>query len=328
MDTFKSFVPQIYEVNDDGFLRIALAVFRYQAENNLLYKRFLSELRVVPENIDRLEDIPFLPIAFFKTHDIKSGIWEAETTYRSSGTTGMTQSRHLVFSEDEYLINSRKCFEHFFGPLKSYHFLALLPSYLEREGSSLISMIRYFIDESGSAQSGFFLRDHERLRQQLDELKNDRRRVVLWGVSFALLDLLEEGAIDLSGCLVFETGGMKGRRREITRQELHETLKAGFNVPQIYSEYGMTELFSQAYSIGGMTFKCPPQMKVIGRDPSDPMMRGLVDETAALNVIDLSNWRTISFIETEDLGRVYVDGSFEVQGRMDNSEIRGCNLLI
>lgn len=328
MDTFKSFIPEIYEVNDQSFSRIALDIFRYQAGKNPLYRRFLKELKVIPENIRRLEDIPFLPISFFKTHDIQSDVWEPQTIFKSSGTTGSVQSRHLVASESEYLAHSKRCFEHFFGPLTKFHFLALLPSYLERDGSSLISMIRYFIDESHSDHSGFYLRDYDNLRKQVALLRSADRKIVLWGVSFALLELLEEGGIDLGGCLVFETGGMKGRRREITRQELHTRLTSGFNVAEIYSEYGMTELFSQAYTTGGLRFRCPPQMKVIGRDPSDPMSKGLLNETCGLNIIDLANWRTISFIETEDLGRVFPDGSFEVQGRMDNSEIRGCNLLL
>lgn len=328
MDTFKSFIPEIYEVNDQSFPRIALEVFRYQAENNALYRRYLHELKVMPGNILRPEDIPFLPISFFKTHDIKSGAWVPETLFKSSGTTGSVQSRHLVASESDYLYNTKRCFEYFFEPLTSYHFLALLPSYLEREGSSLISMIRFFIDQSKSADSGFYLKDHDGLRKQLESLRNGDRKVILWGVSFALLDLLEEGALDLSGCLVFETGGMKGRRRELTRNELHSLLTSGFNVSEIYSEYGMTELFSQAYTTGGLHFRCPPWMNVIGRDLSDPMSKGLINETCGLNVVDLANWRTISFIETEDLGKVFSDGPFEVQGRMDNSEIRGCNLLL
>lgn len=295
---------------------------------NPLYNRFLKQLKVDPEKVRHLEDVPFLPVSFFKTHNIQSDVWEPETIFTSSGTTGQTQSRHLVASEPDYLANAQRCFEHFFGPLTSYHFLALLPSYLEREGSSLISMIRHFIEASESAYSGFYLRDHDNLRSRLEDLRNNDRKVILWGVSFALLELLEEGPLDLSGCMVLETGGMKGRRREITRQELHERLTSGFNVPQIYSEYGMTELFSQAYTTGGLLFHSPPQMKVLGRDPSDPMLKGVSNETCGLNVIDLANWRTISFIETEDVGKVFSDGTFEVQGRIDNSEIRGCNLLL
>jgi len=206
--------------------------------------------------------------------------------------------------------------------------MALLPSYLEREGSSLIAMMDYFIRESASPFSNFYLNNTDQLLGDLECLRTDNRKTILWGVSFALLDLIEKYELDLSHCLVFETGGMKGRRKEIIRAELHATLMERLNVTKIYSEYGMTELFSQAYTSGGQQFSCPPWMKVVARDVTDPFTLGLLGETSGINVIDLANWHTISFIETEDLGKVYADGSFEILGRLDNSDVRGCNLMM
>ena len=328
MNTFKSFSRTIYEVNDYTFTDIALEVFQYQARNNPLYSSYINTLKVDPVSIKRLEDIPFLPISFFKTHAIQTDHWTEETVFTSSGTTGSTASRHLVFDLPFYLENSRRCFEYHFGSLEKYHFLALLPSYLERTGSSLISMIAHFIEKSNSRESGFYLREHEALIQKIHSLKNSDRKIIVWGVSFALLDLAEQCPADLSECLIFETGGMKGRRREITRSELHEILGEKLNARQIFSEYGMTELLSQAYSTGGMAFKNPPFMKVLGRDLTDPLEKGLINETAGINVIDLANFHSISFIETQDLGKIYPNGTFEILGRMDNSDIRGCNLMV
>lgn len=328
METFKSFESKLYGINDATFTDIALGVFRFQAAHNALYKAFIDNLSIDPQTVNRLEDIPFLPIAFFKTHSVQTEEWAPQTIFTSSGTTGAAVSRHPVRDLDFYLRHSERSFEYFFGSLTDYHFLALLPSYLERQGSSLIAMMDHFIKASASPHSGFYLYTIDTLLADLEKLKHDSRKVILWGVSFALLDLVEQHHPDLSHCLVFETGGMKGRRREITRAELHTTITQGLNVKSVYSEYGMTELLSQAYTKGGSQFTAPPWMKVLGREITDPLTKGLVGETAALNVIDLANWNTISFIETEDLGRVYADGSFEVLGRMDNSDVRGCNLLV
>jgi hypothetical protein len=307
---------------------IALSIFRYQAKNNFLYAQYLETLKIDVPAINALNDIPFLPICFFKSHLIMTGVWKPEDTFQSSGTTLASPSRHLVRDSAFYLEHSRKCFEQFNGPVTDYHFLALLPSYLERKGSSLISMIQYFITASESKESGFYLNQHDELLRKIDELKNTGRKILLWGVSFALLDFAEKVSADLSHCYLFETGGMKGRRKEITRNELHAILKARFNSPSVFSEYGMTELFSQAYTTGEEYFQCPTAMKVIGRDLSDPFCKGLTGETCGLNVIDFANWATISFIETEDMGKVRDDGSFEVIGRLDNSEIRGCSQLV
>lgn len=328
METFKSFESKLYGINDRTFADIALTVFRFQAAHNPVYKAFIDNLAVDVQRVQHLEDIPFMPISFFKNHTLQSDAWTPETVFTSSGTTGSAVSRHGVRDLGFYLRHSVRCFEFFFGPLTDYHFLALLPSYLERQGSSLIAMMDHFIQASGSPHSGFYLHTIDALLADLEKLKGDSRKVILWGVSFALLDLVEQHQPDLSHCLVFETGGMKGRRREITRAELHSTITSGLNVTSVFSEYGMTELLSQAYTRGGALFTAPPCMKVLGREITDPFNKGVLAETAALNVIDLANWNTISFIETEDLGRVYADGSFEVLGRMDNSDVRGCNLMV
>jgi hypothetical protein len=328
LETFKSFTSKLYTVNETSFPDIALEVFHFQALSNPVYKAFIENLGISASSVTTLDQIPFLPISFFKTHTIQSGVWIPETTFTSSGTTNANVSSHLVADLQFYLEHSRKCFEYFFGPLADYHFLALLPSYLERQGSSLVAMMDYFIRESHSEHSAFYLNDYEGLAAKLDALKNDSRKTILWGVTFALLDLADNYPLDLSHCMVFETGGMKGRRREITRNEVRDIMKSKINVKSLFSEYGMTELLSQAYAAENKALFCPPWMRVLCRDITDPFQKGLLSETGGINVIDLANWQTISFIETEDLGRSYPDGSFEVLGRLDNSDLRGCNLMI
>jgi phenylacetate-coenzyme A ligase PaaK-like adenylate-forming protein len=305
-----------------------MEVFHFQARQNGLYSSFLNTLKVDPASIRSLHEIPFLPISFFKSHTIQSGNWSAREIFTSSGTTGASVSKHMVEDVDFYHRHSRACFEQAFGPLHNYHILALLPSYLERTGSSLISMITHFIEETKSDESGFFLREYDLLLQKVQHLRNSGRRTIIWGVSFALLELAESCAEDLSDCLIFETGGMKGRRKEITRREMHEFLSARIGAQEVYSEYGMTELMSQAYTRGGMAFTPSKAMRVVGRDLTDPFQRGILNETAGINVIDLANVHSISFIETEDLGKIYQDGTFEILGRIDNSDVRGCNLMI
>ncbi len=329
LETFKSFVSKIYSVNEVSFREIALEVFRYQAFFNPIYKAFINHLGIAVEKVDALHDIPFLPISFFRTHLIKTGNWQEESVFESSGTTDSVPSRHLIADKKFYEKHAQRCFELFFGPLERFHFFALLPSYLERNNSSLVAMIDFFIRQSGSSCSGFYRYDYEGLSRKLQELKDDSRECILWGVSFALLDLAEQFPQDLSHCMVFETGGMKGRRKEITRNEMHDRLKEGISVKALFSEYGMTELLSQAYSMNGTNrFVCPPWMRVIGRDITDPFRKGLLSENVGINVIDLANWQTMSFIETEDLGKIFSDGSFEVLGRLDNTDLRGCNLMI
>lgn len=327
MATFKSFGSLLYEVNDKSFANIALSVFRFQAQYNPVYRQYIENLAINPEKIENVVDIPFLPISFFKYHTIKTGVWKSEVEFSSSGTTGSTTSIHHVKDLSFYLENAERCFNRFFGNLSDYHFLAFLPSYLERKNSSLIAMMESFIIKSRSPYSGFYLHNVDQLVRDINLLKTDKKKTILWGVSFALLDLAENNNLDLRHCMLFETGGMKGRRKEITREALHAILKKEFNLKSIYSEYGMTELLSQAYWQGDR-FCCPPWMRVMVRDITDPLQKGLVGETGGLNVIDLANEHSVAFIETEDLGKIYDDGSFEVLGRMDNSDVRGCNLMI
>ncbi|QOI98441.1 MAG: acyl transferase [Flammeovirgaceae bacterium] len=329
MEKPNSFQSQIYTVNEATFGNIALSVFRYQALYNPVYSEYIKALGIKLQEVNAVHEIPFLPIDFFKTHPVKTGNWNEETIFTSSGTTGTAASSHHICDASFYHNNARLCFEYFFGSLTDHYFLALLPSYLERSNSSLVSMIRYFIELSGLQGSGFYLNNFTQLVDDVMKLQDEgKRKIVVWGVSFALLDLAEKVAPDFSNCLVFETGGMKGRRREITREELHQALKQGLHVERIFSEYGMTELLSQAYTGGGARFKCPPWMRVMARDMTDPLQVGQQNKTGGLNVIDLANIHTAAFIETADMGIVFEDGSFEVLGRLDNAEIRGCNLLV
>jgi hypothetical protein len=326
VETFKSFEKQLYHINDLSFDDIALELFQFQALHNIVYRNYLESLAVNPKTISSLSGIPFLPIAFFKTHLIQTLQWKPETEFVSSGTTGTTASRHLIRDKAFYLHHAKRCFESFFGDLRQYHFLALLPSYLERKDSSLVAMLDYFIRESQSSFSGFYLSDYEKLLKDIERLRHDARKVIVWGVSFALLDLTKYQP-DLSHCLIFETGGMKGRRKEVTREELHATLRQDFHVGEIFSEYGMTELLSQCYSTGNGLFKPPPSARILIRETTDPFHVG-IESVGGINVVDLANFHSIAFVETEDLGKITGEGTFEVMGRLDNSEVRGCNLLV
>lgn len=329
MDTFKSFEDVLYKVNDKNFEDIALQLFRFQAKENPIYKQFLTLLGCDPMKIIRLAEIPCLPISFFKTHTVKAGNWRAEITFTSSGTTGIATSNHEVPQLSFYLSNAEKAFTYFFGPIRDYHILALLPSYLERRGSSLVAMAEHFISRSQSSHSGFYLNNQLELVDQLLKLRKEgSKKILLLGVSFALLELAENNSVDLSGCIVMETGGMKGRRKELVREELHQILCERLKVKAIFSEYGMTEMMSQAYSSGGGYYNCPPWLKIILRDINDPFAWESPGKAGGINIIDLANFHSCSFIETHDLGRKHQNGSFEVLGRMDNSDVRGCNLLI
>lgn len=319
---------QIRAVAPSSFEKAALAVFRYQAEHNELYREYLRLLRVNTDMVKKLEEVPFLPISFFKTHTVKTGQWEAKRTFTSSGTTGQTSSRHLLRQTDWYHQQAQRCFSHFYGAVSRYCYLALLPSYLERQGSSLIDMAAHFMSKSPYVQSGFFLDDFGALTEQLAHCRHDNTPTILLGVSFALLDFAEQCPQDLSWAIIMETGGMKGRRQEITRSQLHNTLKAAFQSSAIHSEYGMTELLSQAYSQGNGRFGCPPTLRLLVREPTDPFSLRPAGKTGVLNVVDLANLDTCAFIATDDLGRCYEDGSFEVLGRLDHSELRGCNLMV
>ena len=317
----------MYRINDTQFDNIARQLFSFQLENNDVYRSFIRNLGFDAGAVTSLSDIPFMPISFFKRHIVKSGAWKSSTVFESSGTSGMSHSEHHVFDLQFYLDHCVRGWEFSFGPLTDFKFFALLPSYLERNNSSLVAMMDHFIKKTGNP-SGFYLNDQDKLLYDLENMRQSDKKPVLFGVTFALLDLVERYKPDLSHCMIFETGGMKGRRREMIREELHNILKRGFKVSQIFSEYGMTELMSQAYSAGESRFLPPPWVKIIGRDISDPLRKGLQNETAGINVIDLANWHSVAFIETEDIGKVFDDGSFEIAGRLDNSDVRGCNLLV
>ncbi len=321
-------LQQIKTIKDEDFTSLALAVFRYQAENNPIYAQFLSLLQIKQAQVQRLTDIPFLPISLFKQYSIQSGQWAASRTFSSSGTTGNITSKHLLRDDLFYHENARKGFKQFYGSIKNYTVLALLPSYLERNGSSLIFMVQDFIEQSEDNKSGFFLHNQEDLIQRIDQCQKEGRKILLLGVSFALLDLAEKHPKAFSNTIVMETGGMKGKRKEITRDALHSILKKAFDQSTIHSEYGMTELLSQAYSKGDGLFYPSTTMRVMTRELTDPLSATLSGKTGAINIIDLANIDTISFIATDDLGIVNRDNSFRILGRLDVSDIRGCNLMV
>jgi Acyl-protein synthetase, LuxE len=322
------FTSALFTTNEDNFEDIALQLFRYQAVNNHVYKKYIHNLKLDYTKIASISQIPFLPIEFFKTHSIVTGNWPTDVEFTSSGTTGLATSRHKVWNLPFCLSNAEAIFNRFFGPVQNYHFLALLPSYLERDGSSLIAMMAHFISKSGSNSSGFYLQNQDELAVKLNELKASDRKVIVWGVTYALLDLAERFDLDLSNCMIVETGGMKGKRKEMIREELHDYLSTRFNVKRIGSEYGMTELLSQAYSLGNGQFRTPPWMKILVRDVNDPFLNMPIGKVGGINVIDLANAHSCAFIETQDLGKMSQDGYFEVLGRIDNSDLRGCNLMV
>ena len=293
-----------------------------------MYRSFCDLLYTHPSDVKTIHEIPFLPIQFFKIHQVLSSQGPVETTFTSSGTTGSITSKHLVTDLDLYKNSFKKGFEQFYGDIKDYVILALLPSYLEREGSSLIYMVDDMINKSNHPESGFYLNNLGELKETLTLLDSQNKKVLLIGVSFALLDLVEAHQFNLKHTVVMETGGMKGRRKELVRDELHSVLKQGFGVETIHSEYGMTELLSQAYSSGNGIFICPNWMKILTRDTEDALTIQKTGKTGGINVIDLANINSCAFIATQDLGRVFNDNSFEVIGRFDNSDIRGCNLMV
>jgi phenylacetate-coenzyme A ligase PaaK-like adenylate-forming protein len=314
--------------NEIEFEQVALEIFRYQAKNNPVYREYLQYLKKDVTKISHVAEIPFLPIEFFKSRKVISCENSAKEIFTSSGTTGSVTSRHFVPDVSIYEKSFKKGFEDFYGSITEYCVLALLPSYLEREGSSLIYMMEHLIRDSKHSKSGFYLHNHKELIRTIAELKKTKQKVLLLGVSFALLDLAENHELDFSDVIIMETGGMKGRRKEITREELHAFLCSKLNVSEIHSEYGMTELLSQAYSKGNSLFKTPKWMKIMIRDAYDPFSYEKTGKTGGVNVIDLANVHSCSFIETQDLGKIHKDGSFEILGRFDHSDIRGCNLLV
>ena len=323
-------VPDFFTINSpQTFEKAALATFHYQAVHCPVYKSFIHYLGLRTENIHTLAQIPFLPVSFFKSHEVSDQTTALpEMVFFSSGTTGQIQSRHPVADLRWYEESFNRAFTQFYGAASNLCILALLPSYLEREGSSLIYMVDALLAQSQCPESGYFLHNHDQLALVLQRLQQKGQKTLLIGVTYALLDFIEQHSIQFPELIVMETGGMKGKRREMVREELHQLLCSGFGVSKIHSEYGMTELLSQAYSKGEGIFYCPPWMQVLLRDTNDPLSPAAVGKTGGINIIDLANYHSCSFIATQDLGRCYADGAFEVLGRFDHADIRGCNLLV
>jgi phenylacetate-coenzyme A ligase PaaK-like adenylate-forming protein len=321
---------KIFNVQEGGFEGLALDIFRYQYERNPVYQQYADFLNIRPAVVREIAEIPFLPIRFFKSHKVLVDGEIPLTVFESSGTTGSVNSRHYVSDTILYKEDFTKGFERTYGPLEDYCVIGLLPSYLERNNSSLVYMVNEMIEHSGHKDSGFYLDDHTKLAKTIERLEKAGQKTLLIGVSFALLDFAEQYPISLTHTIVMETGGMKGRRKELIREELHAILCKAFNVEVIHSEYGMTELLSQAYSRGGGRFNTPPWMKIMLRDEEDPLhiLPMKSSRTGVINIIDLANINSCSFIATDDIGRVFPDNSFEVLGRLDNSDLRGCSLLV
>lgn len=319
----------VFEIDHvDSFNDAAIKIFRHQFENNRVYRNFCDNLKIKPEQINTPEEIPFLPISFFKTQKVITGRYSPAGYFQSSGTTAMTTSKHYFRNLEMYEKSFINGFEKAYGNIRDYCILALLPSYLEQKHSSLIHMVKRLIEISGHSDSGFYLYNYDDLHQKLNALEHAGQKTILFGVTFALLDLIEKFSFNFQHTIVMETGGMKGRRREMVREELHERLSNGFGVQKIHSEYGMTELFSQAWSAGDGIFNTPPWMKILIRDTNDPLSLLKNGKTGGINVIDLANMDSCSFIATQDLGRILPEESFEVIGRFDHSDVRGCNLLV
>lgn len=321
--------PDIFSISSQKeFEKISLKVFRHQYDHNQVYHDFCSLLQKDKSNVKSIKEIPFLPIQFFKSHQVVSSSNPIKETFTSSGTTGNLTSKHLVTDLTLYEQSFRNAFSQFYGNIEDYVILALLPSYLERDGSSLIYMVKDLIEGSNHPESGFYLNNYNELIQKLLEFDSSGQNVLLIGVTYALLDLVEKQSFQLQNTIIMETGGMKGKRKEIIREELHSILCNGFGVPTIHSEYGMTELLSQAYSLGNGVFECPPWMSVQIRDTEDALTYVDYRKTGGINIIDLANINSCSFIATQDLGKKNPNHSFEVLGRFDSSDIRGCNLMV
>lgn len=320
---------QIFNIQaPQEFTRIALEVFKHQFKNNKVYRSFCDLLYIHPSDVKKVEEIPFLPIQFFKSRKVISSLDEIEETFISSGTTGSVTSKHFVTDINLYKKSYLKGFAHFYGNIEDYIVLALLPNYLERKGSSLVFMVDDLIAKSKNSESGFYLDNVDELAKKLIYLDKKGKKILLIGVSFALLDLVEKQQFNLNNTTIMETGGMKGRRKELIRAELHQLLQKGFQVPEIHSEYGMTELLSQAYSKENGIFETPPWMQILTRDTEDALTILEKGKTGGINVIDLANYNSCSFIATQDLGKIHKNRTFEIIGRFDTSDIRGCNLMV
>lgn len=328
MDFLKKHKNIIFSAHSGNFDNLALELFHYQATKNQVYGQFLNYLGINPVSVNKVENIPFMPVRFFKKHRISTGSFQTKKIFYSSGTTSKEVSRHYIADPGLYDESILRGFGLFFGSLQKQPIMALLPSYREKPGSSLAYMAEKLIQNSSHPYSGFYLNDHETLYKKILEIKSQNEKLVLFGVSYALLDFANKYPVDLEDSVIIETGGMKGRRKEMIRDELHELLKKHFAKDQIQSEYGMTELLSQAYSLKNGIFMTPPWMKVMIRDQRDPFEILEQGETGGINVIDLANLHSCAFLAVDDIGRKWKDGSFEVLGRFDHSGIRGCNLMV
>ena len=319
---------RILESNDFDFEELALKLFKYQSEENSIYHEYLKHLNVQINSVTSLNDIPCLPIAFFKSHKVVTSSFQHEAIFESSGTTATVKSKHYISSLSWYDNVSHKIFTGAYGSIEDHCFLALLPSYLERNNSSLIRMVQSFINKNKYKQSGFYNKNFDSLARQLQKNERDKISTILFGVTFALLDFAEKCSMDLRNTTIIETGGMKGRRKELTRQEVHNKLKHTFGLKNIHSEYGMTELLSQAYSKNNGVFKSPSWMKIVINEMNDPLSKPIFDRLGRINIIDLANIDSCAFIQTDDVGKAHRDGTFQVLGRIDGSDLRGCNLMI
>lgn len=328
--TYNAIANRIFDFNISSFESLALDVFKFQYENNIIYRQFVDALHINVNGVSTITQIPFLPVSFFKTHRIQSNSFEPEMIFESSGTTQTVNSKHYVSDINLYTQSFLRGFDQFYGNPESYCIIGLLPSYLERRNASLVMMVDALIKQSRHPQSGFYLHEYASLADTLKKLERRQQKALLIGVTFALLDFAEQFAMPLKHTIVMETGGMKGRKKELTRTEVHALLKEAFQLQHIHSEYGMTELLSQAYSKGDGIFYCPKWMRIVIRNDDDPFEMISPDTKSAngvINVIDFANLNSCSFIATEDAGRLYADGGFEVTGRIDNSDIRGCSLM-
>ena len=327
---------KVFNIEKEKFESLALDLFHFQYENNAVYQQYVNALQIQVDTVQSVIQIPFLPIRFFKSHQVRTTLFDPATIFESSGTTGSVNSSHFIKDIGIYKESFTKGFELFYGPVKDWCIIGMLPSYPERQNSSLVYMVNELIKQSGNNNSGFYLHEYEPLFNLLTELEKKKQKTLLIGVTFGLLDFAEAYSSHFSKGLfnhtiIMETGGMKGRRKEMIRQEVHDILKTSFDVSLIQSEYGMTELLSQAYSDGNGIFRCPPWMKVLVRDEDDPLRMPYSQNMAyvgAINIIDLANVYSCCFIAADDAGKVYSDGSFEVSGRIDNSDLRGCSLMV
>jgi phenylacetate-coenzyme A ligase PaaK-like adenylate-forming protein len=322
----REWIDKVFGAELPDFQELALQIFRFQYTHNPIYAQYAKAVGRVPGKVKELTDIPFLPVRFFKSHTVATTVFQPEIVFESSGTTQTVNSRHHVKDRAIYTRSFLQAFEQFYGSPHQWCIIGLLPAYLERQHSSLVVMADELVGQSRHADSGFYLYDHDKLFEVLQRLENQQQKTLLLGVTFALLDFAEKYPMQLRSTTIMETGGMKGRREEWTRQEVHNFLQRQLGVVTVHSEYGMTELLSQAYSYGNGIFQCPPWMKIVLRQDDDPFQLSTTG-SGVINVIDFANIWSCSFIATDDVGKLYSNSSFEVLGRLDNSDLRGCSLL-